>query len=83
MHLFSSSVDGGWSDWQNGTCSATCGGGVMNRTRQCDNPAPVGDGQDCDGESEETVECNTDDCPGKPNAIRNKEASNPTQKVKI
>ena len=40
-----------------GPCSATCGGGTSQRTRQCTD----GTGQ-CEGESEETVECATEAC---------------------
>ena len=60
------SVDGGWSefgDWSD--CSATCGGGTQTKTRTCNNPAPAHGGLDCQGESGETQNCNTQECPGK------------------
>ncbi|KAL4235896.1 Adamts12p [Mactra antiquata] len=32
-------VDGGWSQWSGySECSRTCGGGVMNKQRMCNNP---------------------------------------------
>ena len=60
---YSCDIDGGWSeygDWSE--CSAECGGGESTRTRACNNPAPVGEGADCEGEAEETKSCNTHEC---------------------
>ncbi|XP_035659771.1 hemicentin-1-like [Branchiostoma floridae] len=67
-------VDGGWSDWVDGACSVTCGGGMYTRTRDCNNPAPANGGAECtledgtmtaEGDRTETVEsgCNEDACP--------------------
>ena len=56
-------VDGMWSEWEDGECSATCGGGTMIRTRSCDNPAPENGGADCEGNDEETAVCNEEPCP--------------------
>ena len=42
-------VDGGWSSWRLGPCSKTCGGGMQNYTRVCDNPKPSCGGKQCDG----------------------------------
>jgi len=63
-------VDGVWSDWSEGvaqgSCSVTCGGGTvaMLQTRQCNNPAPLNGGNQCQGSSTQTVNvaCNTQSC---------------------
>ncbi|XP_025114067.1 hemicentin-1-like [Pomacea canaliculata] len=52
-------INGGWSSWHvdtNGTCSVTCGAGVMNVTyrRTCDNPAPQFGGNTCTGGKKRT-----------------------------
>ncbi|KAK6195447.1 hypothetical protein SNE40_000876 [Patella caerulea] len=68
---FSAVVNGGWSDWgdytDSGQCSNTCGTGTkrQTRTRQCDNPAPLGGGSQCSGSSSEdqTVACKLRECP--------------------
>ena len=60
---YSCDIDGGWSEygpWSE--CSVECGGGETTRTHKCDNPAPVGEGEDCKGEAEETLSCNTHEC---------------------
>lgn len=49
-----------WTAWSE--CTVTCGGGVSTRTREC--VGAEGDGQ-CSGESEESLDCNTEPCPGK------------------
>ena len=63
-HYFNNSVDGGWSEPEWSKCSKACGGGTQNRARTCNNPAPDHGGNDCQGESTETQDCNTEDCPG-------------------
>lgn len=41
-------VDGQWNTWSPWTsCSVTCGNGLENRTRQCNNPAPQYEGSTC------------------------------------
>ena len=59
-------VDGGWSEWRLGPCSKTCGGGVQNYTRVCDNPKPSCGGKQCEGPSVYTHKqiCNGECCPG-------------------
>jgi hypothetical protein len=60
-------VNGVWSAWGSfSDCSATCGGGYKSRSRLCNSPIPDPDGIPCNAsESTETIECNTDACPGK------------------
>ena len=58
-------VDGNYTEWSQWTqCSKTCGGGEKTRERSCSNPAPQGNGQPCEGEPEETVVCNKQECEG-------------------
>ncbi|XP_060564396.1 coadhesin-like [Ruditapes philippinarum] len=57
-------VNGHWSVWSTwSSCSATCDGGTKVRTRQCNNPAPSGNGRVCIGNSEDKNICNTGSCP--------------------
>ena len=58
-------VDGGWSSWEYGSCSNSCGGGTQTLTRTCDNPTPSCGGNDCSGPSVDQSECNNDCCPSK------------------
>ena len=51
---------GAWSDWE--PCTAICGTGEQSRSRSCDSPPPSGGG-DCQGDGQETRECNTHSCP--------------------
>ncbi|XP_064611675.1 A disintegrin and metalloproteinase with thrombospondin motifs 18-like [Liolophura sinensis] len=56
-------VNGGWSDWGVWSeCSRTCGGGVRQRDRRCDNPRPLYGGEPCNGISRSYRLCNTQDC---------------------
>ena len=50
--------DGAWSAWNNGECSAKCGGGKRTSIRYCYSPLP------CLGKSSKIRKCNTDGCPG-------------------
>ena len=61
-----SPVNGAWSQWTSyGSCSLTCGGdGNQVRTRECNNPSPLGGGADCSGKAEESKPCHVDPCPG-------------------
>jgi len=57
-------IDGKWSSWQPWSdCTATCGGGVRIRERQCNNPEPSGHGKKCEGLDKETGQCANDPCP--------------------
>ena len=59
-------VDGKFGAWTNWTdCSKTCGGGLQERTRECNNPPPSGGGKDCVGDRVETQACANDLCKGK------------------
>ena len=60
-------VNGEWSPWTSfSECSASCVGGIKTRSRQCNSPAPDPDGRPCDANgANETVVCNTEDCPSK------------------
>ena len=66
-------VAGNWSMWENNTvCSHTCGGGVQDLIRRCNNPVPGANGKKCETENggyalEEikmNVTCNNHSCPG-------------------
>uniref|UniRef100_A0A672SB30 Thrombospondin-1 n=1 Tax=Sinocyclocheilus grahami TaxID=75366 RepID=A0A672SB30_SINGR len=57
-------INGGWGPWSPwDTCSATCGGGVQNRKRLCNNPVPVYGGKDCVGDAKAKQLCNKQACP--------------------
>ncbi len=57
-------VDGGWGPWSPwATCSATCGGGVKSRTRECNSPQPQHGGNKCIGEAHDSDSCNKKECP--------------------
>jgi len=52
-------VDGAWSSWQPWeSCSATCGIGLRSRHRECNNPAPSGNGRNCLGDLKDVALCN-------------------------
>ena len=48
-----------WSDWD--SCSVSCGGGLMKRTRTCKGPDFTG--AKCIGPFEEITSCSDFDCP--------------------
>ncbi|XP_057298171.1 SCO-spondin-like isoform X3 [Hydractinia symbiolongicarpus] len=56
-------VHGNWGSWVAGACSTTCGNGVRDRTRQCNNPAPANGGNTCDGSRTDQIACNEGLCP--------------------
>ena len=56
-------VDGGWNTWSEWTsCPVTCGSGLSKRSRQCNNPPPMGKGNYCIGIQNQTKSCETDTC---------------------
>ncbi|XP_021371495.1 thrombospondin-2-like [Mizuhopecten yessoensis] len=57
-------LDGGWSQWSSyGGCSATCGEGVQERIRSCNNPTPLNGGFICAGSNIYRRICNERTCP--------------------
>ncbi|KAL4222757.1 hypothetical protein ACF0H5_018798 [Mactra antiquata] len=57
-------VDGEWSSWSTwSSCSVTCSNGTKTRTRQCNNPAPSPQGEQCPGSFKETSTCSRKACP--------------------
>ena len=58
------SVNGGWGDYGDWSkCSKSCGGGTKTKSRTCSAPAPTNGGAECEGDAEETEDCNTEPCP--------------------
>ena len=58
-------VNGGWSEWEDESeCSATCGGGMISKSRTCTNPSPSCGGNDCEGDNFTSTPCNVHCCPG-------------------
>ncbi|XP_058262697.1 thrombospondin-2 isoform X1 [Hemibagrus wyckioides] len=57
-------IDGGWGPWSPWPiCSATCGGGLKSRERECNSPAPQHGGRKCMGDAIENEVCNKQECP--------------------
>jgi hypothetical protein len=52
---------GSWGLWS--SCSSTCDQGSRYRIRNCDNPVPAFNGQNCTGLWKETESCNNGNCP--------------------
>ncbi|XP_036117570.1 A disintegrin and metalloproteinase with thrombospondin motifs 13 [Molossus molossus] len=56
-------VHGHWSTWgPPSPCSRSCGGGVVIRRRQCNNPRPAFGGRACVGADLQAEMCNTQAC---------------------
>ncbi|KAM9642400.1 A disintegrin and metalloproteinase with thrombospondin motifs 13 [Trichechus inunguis] len=56
-------VHGHWSSWgPPSPCSRSCGGGVVTRRRQCNNPRPAFGGHACAGADLQAELCNTQAC---------------------
>lgn len=59
-------IDGNYTEWSEWSeCSASCGGGLQIRTRNCTNPTPQYGGRDCEGLglAMETRSCGSEKCP--------------------
>ncbi|XP_014802303.1 PREDICTED: hemicentin-1 [Calidris pugnax] len=57
-------VHGGFSDWLEWrACSVTCGQGVQERIRQCNNPLPANGGRRCEGPETDVRRCHKQPCP--------------------
>ncbi|XP_071607418.1 hemicentin-1 isoform X3 [Heliangelus exortis] len=57
-------VHGGFSHWLEWrACSVTCGQGVQERVRQCNNPLPANGGRSCQGPDKDTRSCHNKPCP--------------------
>ncbi|KAM9325336.1 hemicentin-2 [Gastrophryne carolinensis] len=57
-------VNGGFSEWQEwGPCTRTCGQGVQERIRLCNNPPPANGGRPCMGRDVDVRTCNLPSCP--------------------
>ncbi|CAC5418366.1 Adhesion G protein-coupled receptor B2,Coadhesin,Thrombospondin-1,Adhesion G protein-coupled receptor B1,Mucin-like protein,Hemicentin-1,Adhesion G protein-coupled receptor B3,Thrombospondin-2 [Mytilus coruscus] len=57
-------IHGEWSEWSDWTgCSVTCGSGIKERQRPCNNPQPKFGGKDCSGDRIDHKECNGKSCP--------------------
>ncbi|XP_068104559.1 hemicentin-2 [Hyperolius riggenbachi] len=57
-------VNGGFSEWQEwGPCTRTCGQGVQERIRLCNNPPPANGGRPCMGRDVDVRACNLPPCP--------------------
>lgn len=52
-----------WNNWQNGTCSKTCGAGIRNSTRTVKNTGK-NVRQKCVGSHTIIESCNIQECPG-------------------
>ena len=66
-NTFPCPIHGGYSEWTGfESCTRTCGGGMLIRRRNCTNPPPAHGGRDCSnlGLRMESIECNTQKCPG-------------------
>ena len=53
-----------WSEWQEGECNKTCGGGNRTKSRHIKVQAVHG-GRACVGSDTTTESCNVNKCPGK------------------
>ena len=52
-----------WSNWSNGRCTKSCGGGIRNKTRT-EKVLAANGGNRCDGPRLVEERCNTENCEG-------------------
>ncbi|XP_038622928.1 A disintegrin and metalloproteinase with thrombospondin motifs 7 [Tachyglossus aculeatus] len=64
---------GAWSSWS--VCSRSCGAGVQNAERQCNNPTPKYRGKYCVGERKRFRVCNIKACPSDRLSFRHTQCS--------
>ncbi|XP_017067675.2 A disintegrin and metalloproteinase with thrombospondin motifs 9 isoform X2 [Drosophila eugracilis] len=63
-HGYGHPVNGGWGPWTPYTpCSLTCGGGVQESRRECNQPVPENGGKYCIGSRKKFRSCNVQQCP--------------------
>ena len=63
MSCFIVPIQGGWTSWAaTSNCSGICVGSIQTRARSCTKPVPAHGGEDCIGNSTDTVECGTTPC---------------------
>jgi len=63
-------INGGYGAWTTyGACSKTCGSGLKQKTRKCDQPTPAHGGADCEGPASHSVQCNTQPCLGSTDCV--------------
>ncbi|XP_060604925.1 signal peptide, CUB and EGF-like domain-containing protein 1 [Ruditapes philippinarum] len=56
-------LNGGWSHWGEWSgCGVTCGGGFNSRSRNCNNPNTSPNGKYCEGDTKESITCNSKAC---------------------
>lgn len=63
--IYQVGIDGGYGPWSSyGSCSLTCGTGHSQRKRECNNPTPAANGNDCTmlGSDMETKLCKMTKC---------------------
>ena len=63
-YFHSLAVNGGWSSWNYGTCSKTCGSGIRISRRSCSRPYRWCGGRTCSGDSQSSNYCFIRNCPG-------------------
>ena len=66
-NYFTITVHGGWTTWtEYPDCPVTCGGATLWRYRNCTNPTPQFNGNECEGRNSSSIVCNGDvQCPGR------------------